>query len=345
NAGFEIVDETELDEEIRDAGLEAAPAGDFAKEPDAGVSMVIVRPPVFDRQREPQDIADELADGQKAEAEEPRYDGIEPWQPGEIVDEQEPQQAEQEAAEPGVHIEQEIEGEARPEAEHEHEPEREPEPEPEHEPEPEPIVEEPEPEPDNSEELRRLAEEEKRRQDALLEEQRLEELKRQEDEARKRQEREEAERRKREEEEKERQRQEAERKRQEDIQRQREENERRRRELEAEQRAEELETDERRFAARDSAEMAAYQFAIAQKVRRAWFVPASAGPETRCSVRVQQLPGGEVVGVNIIECNGDEAVRRSVEAAIRRASPLPEPSNADLFDRNLTLNLTLERED
>ena len=125
----------------------------------------------------------------------------------------------------------------------------------------------------------------------------------------------------------------------------REENERLRREMEAERRAEELEAEERRFAARNSAEMAAYQFAIAQKIRRSWAVPASAGPETRCSVRVTQLPGGEVVGVNIISCNGDDAVRRSVEAAIRRASPLPEPSNPELFDRNLTLNLTPERED
>ncbi len=213
------------------------------------------------------------------------------------------------------------------------------------EPEPEPVLPEPEPEPDNSEELRRLAEEEKRRQDALLEQERLEKLRQQEEEARRQKEREEAERKRREEEEKERRRIEAERKRQEDIRRQREENERLRRELEAEQRQAELEADERRFAARSSTEMAAYQFAIAQKVRRSWAVPASAGPETRCTVRVTQLPGGEVVGVNIISCNGDEAVRRSVEAAIRRASPLPEPSDPDLFDLNLTLNLTLERED
>lgn len=220
--------------------------------------------------------------------------------------------------------------------------------------EPEPVVEEPEPEPepDDTEELRRQAEEEKRRQDALLEQKRLEELERKEREERERKareeaerkEREEAERKKREEEEKERQRQEAERKRLEDIERQRRENERLRRELEAEQRQAELEADERRFAARNSAEMAAYQFAIAQRVRRSWAVPASAGPETKCTVRVTQLPGGEVVGVNIISCNGDDAVRRSVEAAIRRASPLPEPSDPDLFDRNLTLNLTLERD-
>ena len=212
------------------------------------------------------------------------------------------------------------------------------------EPEPAPVIEEPEPEPDNSEELRRQAEEEKRRLDALLERKRLEEIKRKEQEERERKQREEAERKKREEEELERKRQEAERKRQEDIQRQREENERRRRE-EAEARQAELEAEERRFAARSSAEMAAYQFAIAQKIRRSWAVPASAGPETRCTVRVTQLPGGEVVSVNIINCNGDAAVQRSVEAAIRRASPLPEPSNPDLFDRNLTLNLTLERED
>ena len=214
------------------------------------------------------------------------------------------------------------------------------------EPEPEPVIEEPEPEPDNSAELRRQAEEKKRRLDALLEQQRLADLKKKEAEERARKEREETERIKREEEEKERKRIEAEKKREEDIRRQREENERIRREQEAEQRQSELEAEERRFAARNSAEMAAYQFAIAQRIRRNWAVPASAGPETKCSVRVTQLPGGEVVGVNNLNCNTqDDAVRRSVEAAIRRSSPLPQPENPDLFDRNLTLNLTLERED
>ena len=213
------------------------------------------------------------------------------------------------------------------------------------EPEPEPIVEEPEPEPDNSAELRRQAEEEKRRQDALMEQKRLEELKRQEEEERKRKEREEAERKKREEERKERERIEAERKRQEDIQRQREENERLRRELEAEERQAELEAEERRFAARNSPEMAAYQFRIQQRIRGNWAVPASAQEDTRCTVRVRQLRNGDVVSVTIVSCdNADDAVRRSVVAAIEKASPLPEPSNPDLFDSNLTINLTPERQ-
>jgi len=203
---------------------------------------------------------------------------------------------------------------------------------------PEPIIEEPLPEPDNSEELRRQAEEEKRVQDAFIEKERLKKIRRQEEANRIKRERENEAR-------KERERQEAERKRQEDIQRQREENDRLRKELEAEARQAELDAEERRFTTRNSAAMDAYVFAIGQKIRRYWAVPASADSETRCTVLVTQLPGGDIVGVNIRSCNGDDAVKRSVEAAIRKSSPLPEPSDPDLFDRNLTLNLTLERDD
>jgi len=212
-------------------------------------------------------------------------------------------------------------------------------------PTPELIVEELPPEPDNSEELRRQAEEEKRVQDALVEKERLEKMRQQEEAEKKRKQRKQEERKKREDAEQERKRIAAEKKRQDDVKRQHEENERQRLELEAEQRQAELDADERRFTARHSAEMNAYQFAIAQRIRRSWSVPASAGPETLCTVRVQQLPGGEIVGVNILNCNGDDAVKRSVEAAIRRSSPLPDPSNPDLFDRNLTLHLSLARED
>jgi len=219
----------------------------------------------------------------------------------------------------------------------------EPAPEPIPEPIPEPVVEEPPP--DNSAELLRQAEEEKRRMDALIEQERLEKLRQQEVEEKKRKEREDIERKKREEEEKERKRVEAERKRQEDIERQRLENERLRRELENEQRNEEIAAEERRMTARNSAAMDAYVFAIGQKIRRSWAVPASAGPETICRVRVRQLPSGEVAGVTILSCNGDDAVKRSVEAAIRRSSPLPTPENRDLFDPDLTLNLSLDRED
>jgi len=216
--------------------------------------------------------------------------------------------------------------------------------EPEPEPEPEPVIEEPEPEPDNSAELRRQAEEEKRRLDALLEQERLEKIRQQEAEAeKKRREREEAERKKREEEDKERKRKEAERQREEDIRRQREENERLRRELENEQRQAEIDAESQRMAAVDSGALAVYTAQIRQKIERNWSAPASAGAELKCSVRVRQVRGGEVVGVTILSCNGDDAVRRSVEAAVYRSSPLPEPSDPNLFDRNILLNLSIRQ--
>ena len=210
------------------------------------------------------------------------------------------------------------------------------------EPEPEPIIEEPEP--DNSEELRRQAEEEKRRQDALIEQERLEKIRQQEEEAeRKRKEREEAERKRREEEDKERKRIEAERQRQEDIRRQREENERLRRELEAEQRQDEIDAESERLAAIDSGQLAVYQAMIQQKIYRNWKVPASAQDDLFCSVRVRQARGGDVLGVSFVRCNGDEAVKRSIEAAINRSSPLPDPPEANLFDPNILLNLTKQQ--
>jgi colicin import membrane protein len=207
------------------------------------------------------------------------------------------------------------------------------------EPEPEPVMEEPESEPDNSEELRRLAEEEKRRQDALIEQQRLEELKKKEEEERRRKEREEAERKQREEEEKERRRIEAERKRQEDIQRQREENERLRRELEAEQRQAEIDAEDRRLAAANSPEMAVYQTMIMQDIQRSWAMPASVTPDTLCVVMVRQTRTGDVISARIASCNGDEAVERSILAAVTKASPLPEPNNPDLFRSELRITM------
>lgn len=214
------------------------------------------------------------------------------------------------------------------------------------EPEPDPIVEEPEPEPepDNSEELRQQAEEQKRIQDALIEKDRLEKLRQQKEAEQLKKTREEAQRKKDDEVKKERERQEAEQKRKEDEERQRKENERVRKELEAEQRQQEITDEQRRLAANSSPAMAAYQFAIAQKIRRNWSVPASASADTVCVVSVRQLPSGEVVGVNILSCNGDDAVKRSVEAAIRRSSPLPPPSNPDLFRPLLELNLRPEQQ-
>ncbi len=199
---------------------------------------------------------------------------------------------------------------------------------------------EPEPEPDNSEQLRKEAEERKRQEDARKERQRISRLKKQ-------QEQEAVEKKRREEAALERRRQEAERKRLEDVERQRAENERQRQEaVEAERRRlrdREMAEEQARIDAINSGALAQYVYAIRQRIQRNWVRPPSARPGLECVVNVRQLPGGEVVGATIGQCNGDDAVMRSIEAAVFKASPLPEPEDPTLFERNLRITFKPEQ--
>jgi len=224
------------------------------------------------------------------------------------------------------------------------------------EPEPEPV--EPEPEavadrPDPSEQARQRLEEEKRLADLAAEEdrqRRAEEAARRDAEERARAQAEEEARRRAEaeaqriarEKELEEQRRLEELKRQEDIRRQREENERERQRLEAEQRQQALAAEEAAMEARSGPEMAAYVAAIQNKIQRNWIRPATAPDDLICSVSVRQLPSGEVLSARVISCNGNDAVVRSVEAAVRKASPLPLPTNPLLFSRDMRLNFRLQ---
>jgi colicin import membrane protein len=106
---------------------------------------------------------------------------------------------------------------------------------------------------------------------------------------------------------------------------------------EAELRAQ-MASEERINAARGSVEQTQYKALIEARITRAWIRPPTARAGISCEVRVTQVPGGSVVAVQVGKCNGDAAVRESIEAAVYRASPLPMPSNPDLFDRNLVVN-------
>lgn len=99
--------------------------------------------------------------------------------------------------------------------------------------------------------------------------------------------------------------------------------------------ARQLAEEEQRRAAVESGALAQYVAMIRQRVERNWVRPGSARPGLECEVLVTQIPGGEVVNVRMGRCNGDDAVRRSIEAAVMRASPLPPPDDPSLFERNL----------
>lgn len=186
------------------------------------------------------------------------------------------------------------------------------------------------------EEAERQAELERQRREAEAERQRQAELERQRQEAEaERQRQAELERRRREEE--------AERQRQAELERQRREEAERRRQAELEaQLAAELEREAERLAAMRSGALDEYRMLLKNRIEQNWIRPPSARPGINCTVHVTQIPSGEVISARVTSCNGDDAVVRSIEAAVLRASPLPLPSDRSLFERNLIIDFVPE---
>ena len=68
---------------------------------------------------------------------------------------------------------------------------------------------------------------------------------------------------------------------------------------------------------------------IQSKVNRNWVRPV--GTEgLKCTVRVRLGTSGSVLLVNVVESSGNTAFDRSVEAAVRKADPLPMPKSPRL---------------
>ena len=82
-----------------------------------------------------------------------------------------------------------------------------------------------------------------------------------------------------------------------------------------------------------------YQLAIQQAVTQNWLRPDSAQPGIRCTLRIVQIPGGEVIQVSVTSpCNADDLTRRSIEAAVLKAQPLPYRGFESVFARDIQLN-------
>lgn len=84
---------------------------------------------------------------------------------------------------------------------------------------------------------------------------------------------------------------------------------------------------------------AEYARAIQARVQSYWSPPASVMARGRCVVEVMQLPGGRVLSARVTEeCPFDEVGKRSLEAAVLNASPLPYGGFEQVFRRSLRLN-------
>jgi colicin import membrane protein len=116
---------------------------------------------------------------------------------------------------------------------------------------------------------------------------------------------------------------------------------RRRQQAEAELQAQ-IALEAEQNAARQAGLEDQYIRAIERAIRQEWQKPLSARPGLDCVVTVVQTLTGDVIKATVASCNGDEAVRRSIENAVTDASPLPRPPHPSLFQRNLNVTFRPE---
>jgi colicin import membrane protein len=78
---------------------------------------------------------------------------------------------------------------------------------------------------------------------------------------------------------------------------------------------------------------------IQRRVQREWTRPGSIPLGQRCTVKIRQIVGGEVINVTVSpDCPYDEQGRRSLEAAIIRAQPLPYAGFQSVFKPDLNFH-------
>ncbi|MDA4516076.1 cell envelope integrity protein TolA, partial [Escherichia coli] len=79
---------------------------------------------------------------------------------------------------------------------------------------------------------------------------------------------------------------------------------------------------------------AKYAAAIQAKVLAQWVRPDSVPLGQRCQITINQLPGGTVRSATVSAgCPFDEAGKRSIEAAVLNAQPLPYRGFEQVFAR------------
>lgn len=93
----------------------------------------------------------------------------------------------------------------------------------------------------------------------------------------------------------------------------------------------------------DNSLAAQYYAAIQNAVTNNWLRPDTTQPGVRCMVHIVQIPGGDVIGVQIANpCNADMQTRTSIEQAVKRAAPLPYKGYEQVFARDVNLNFTYD---
>ncbi len=98
---------------------------------------------------------------------------------------------------------------------------------------------------------------------------------------------------------------------------------------------EELANETKALAAQQSqavlSEVQKYTGLIQAQVSNNWVQPTNFESGSSCVVVVKLIPTGEVIDVTVKQCKGGALFQRSVESAVRKASPFPVSKDAEVF--------------
>ncbi len=87
-----------------------------------------------------------------------------------------------------------------------------------------------------------------------------------------------------------------------------------------------------------------YKALILNAIAQHWIVPGSVNKDLTCTILVTLAPDGNVLNAHISSSSGQPALDRSAVAAVYKASPLPVPSNPELFNYFKSINLKVRPE-
>lgn len=105
--------------------------------------------------------------------------------------------------------------------------------------------------------------------------------------------------------------------------------------------AEEAAIQARQQAQQDRREIDRYIAAIASRVRQSFTILPGLDGLT-CTLRITLIPGGEVAGVQITKSSGNQTFDRQAENAVRKAAPLPVPTEPRLFQQMRTISFVFD---
>lgn len=111
---------------------------------------------------------------------------------------------------------------------------------------------------------------------------------------------------------------------------------------------ESIESEERELAAAEQAraeetEISRYLAAVRARVASVFIYPDMANG-LNCTLYVRMIPSGEVVEARVTESSGNATFDRQAENAVRKAAPLPVPSDPRLFKRMREIKFVFDPE-